>query len=106
MLPNMSNVLTAFEKPVILKRATQKIVDHRPVVEVVKSKIQAVVQVANKEKLQIASVNWSLRYLMVHTKTPFDINDLIEYKKKDYKIIDLGDYDDYGFHESVAEEVK
>lgn len=105
-LPNMANVLTASEQSVKLKRITQSIVNHRPVETVAETIINAVVQVAEKEKLQIAIVDWSLRYLMVHSKVPFTINDLIEHKSKNYKIIDLGDWSDYGYYESVAEEVK
>ena len=105
-LPNMANVLTAFEQSVKLKRITQSIVNHRPVETPAETTINAVVQVAEKEKLQIAIVDWSLQYLMVHSKIPFAINDLIEYKSKNFKIIDLGNWSDYGYYESVAEEVK
>ena len=105
-LPNMGNVLTRFEQSVKLKKTTQSIVDHRPVETTAETTINAVIQVAEKEKLQIAIVDWSLQYLMVHSKTSFTINDLIEYKGKDYKIIDLGNWSDYGYYESVAEEVK
>ena len=105
-LPNMSSVLTAFEQTIILKSIVQTVVDHRPVDTPTPNTIKAVVQVAEKEKLQIEIVDWSLQYLMVHSKTSFTINDLIEYKGKDFKIIDLGDYSDYGYYESIAEEVK
>ncbi len=105
-LPQMGNVLTAFEQTVILKSIVQTVVDHRPVDTPTPNPIQAVVQVAQKEKLQIEIINWSLQYLMVHSKATISMNDLIEYKGKDFKIVDLGDYDDYGFREAIAEEVK
>ncbi len=105
-LPNMSGVLTRFEQTVILKKVTQTVVYHRPVESTVDTSIKAVVQVAEKEKLQIEIIDWSLEYLMIHSKSQFDINDLIEYKSKNYKIIDLGNWSDYGYYESVAEEVK
>lgn len=106
MILDMSPVLTRFEQNVILKTTTQTIVNHVPVLTIIPNTIRAVVQVADKEKLNIDNIDRSLQYLQIHSKIGFKINDVFEYKSQDFKIIDLSAYGDYGYFEGTAEEIK
>lgn len=106
MIPNMTHVVKMFEQSIQLKTATQTIVDFEPVETFVTTDIQATVQTADKEKLKVDNVDWSKRYLMVHTPATFGINDFVVYEGGDYKIIDVNNSDVYGYYEAIAEEVK
>ena len=106
MIPNMSDVLTDFEQIVQLKTTTQTIVNYRPVISSILTSFRAVVQPADKQNLQVADIDMSKEYLLIHSKTGLKINDIVVYKGKDYIIKTLGDFSDYGYYESIAEEVK
>jgi hypothetical protein len=106
MLPDMSEVLNEWAQPVIVKTVTQATVNFEPIDQVAVRTIRAVVQLANKEKLNPDQIDWSLRYLLVHTAEPLTVGEFIEYKGDDYKIVEPGDWQDYGYTEAVAEEVK
>lgn len=95
-----------FVQPVKLKDATFTTVDFEPVQLVTSNDIAACVQVAEMESLNPDQIDWSRRYLMVHSKTPLDFGQYIEYKGADYKIVRANNYNDYGYSEVVAEETK
>jgi hypothetical protein len=106
MLPDMSDVLEEFSQSITLKRTTQTVVNFRPVETTVDSIIQAVVQPANKEKINPAIIDWSLKYVLVHTAEIILNNDVILYNGLNYKAVEDGDYQDYGFTEALFEEIK
>lgn len=106
MLPDMSDVLDEFLQPVSLSTVTQSIVDHRPVDTESVAAIMAVVQPANREKLNPAIVDWSLDYLQVHTKVSVKIGDFLTHSGLKYKAVELGNYSDYGYYETIFEQVK
>lgn len=106
MLPNMAEVLDDFLQPVKTKIVTVTTVDFVPTETIVETDILAVVQVAQKEKLNPQAIDWSKRYLQVHSKEPLDMRALVEYQGKDYKVFELNDYSDYGYYEAICEEVK
>ena len=106
MLPDMSGTLLAWQQVVKLKTATTTTVDFVKQVVVTESDIDAVVQVADKEKLNPDIVDWSLQYVLVHSDSAIEIGQFVEHKSKNFKIIDLGDYVDYGYYRAVVEEVK
>jgi hypothetical protein len=107
MLPDMSDVLVEFSQTVTLKRVTQTIVDFHPVESVINLTIDAVVQPADKEKLNPDLVDWSLQYVLVHTVATVQINDQLIHNGILYRSVGpLGNYSDYGFHEIVFEEIK
>jgi len=68
--------------------------------------IKAVVQPASQERLKALSVDYSLKYKQVHSKTSLNVGEYIVYEGTSYKIITPGDYQLYGFSDVVAEEVK
>lgn len=106
MLPDMSGTLLAWQQPIKLKIVTTTTVDFVKQSVVVESSIDGVVQIADKEKLNPDIVDWSLEYVLVHTNSAIDVGQFIEHKTKDFKIIDLGDYVDYGYYRAICEEVK
>ena len=58
------------------------------------------------EDLQADNIDWSLTYYTIHTRSLIQVNDYIEYRNEDYKIISVGKWNDYGYYECVAEETK
>jgi hypothetical protein len=108
MLPDMSEVLEEWESPVKLKVVTITSVDFIESVDVVVTEIQAVVQPADKTKINIGALNWSKKYILIHKRgTGIAMNNFIEHNGRDFKIIGPnGDYEDYGYIEMVGEETK
>ena len=106
MLPQMGKVLKRFQQPVTIKTVTQTIVDFRPVENETSLITQAVVQPAQKEKLNPAIIDWTLRYLQMHSIDPVKIGDIITHSSTDYKAVELGDYSDYEYYETIFEEIK
>ena len=106
MLPNMSSALDRWLQTVVLKTITQTVVNHRPVQTPSSTNIQAVIQPADKKKLTVENIDYSLAYLQVHSKTQLRVGDVIEYKSVDHKIVQLGPYSDYGYYEAIAEELR
>lgn len=106
MLPDMSDVFDEFSQPITLKRVSQTIVDHRPVNDTTDVPIDAVVQPANKEKINPNIIDWSLDYQLVHSVQEILIGDQMVYCGIKYKAVELGPYQDYGFSEAIFEEIK
>jgi len=106
MLPDMSSVLDEFSQEITLKTIVQTVVNFRPADTPTNTTILAVVQPANKEKITAVLVDFSLDYILVHSKTAIAIGSFVVYKGATYKAIELGQYSDYGFHEVICEETK
>ncbi len=106
MLPNMSRVLIRLERPVELITVTQTIVDFKPVDVETSVSTKAVVQPAQKENLNPEIIDWSLIYKQVHSKLLVKLGDLMTVDGVKYKAVELGDYNAYGYYETIFEEVK
>jgi hypothetical protein len=65
-----------------------------------------VVQVADKEKINSETIDWSLEYILVHSTVPVRIGEYVEFSGMDYKVVDRGPWRGYGFDEAIAEETK
>lgn len=102
----MSRTVKRFSIPAKLIKVTKTIVNHKPVESEVESTFKCVIQPAQKEKLNQDKINWSLRYIRVHSIDELDIDDVIEYKNVIYKVFEKGDYIDYGYYETIMEEQK
>lgn len=105
-LPNMAKVLNRFAQSLSLIRVEQQIVDFRPVDTETEFEVQAVVQPAQKEKINPAIINWSLKYFLVHSKQEILLGDRMEYCGIKFKAVEVGLFGDYGFHEAIFEEMK
>lgn len=106
MIPNVARVLDAFMEPYTIKTVTKQTTDFVSSDVVVSRTINAVVQPAQKDKLNPDKIDWSLAYVTVHSKEPIANGDLIVYGGQDYKIIDNGDYQRFGYTEGLGEQTK
>ena len=82
----MSDVLTAWERPVLIKTVTTTAVDFEPVETVAGRTQDCVVQVAEKERLNPDTIDWTLEYLMVHSKSGIEQGEYIEFDGRDYRL--------------------
>jgi hypothetical protein len=64
------------------------------------------VQPADMETLRPEDIDWSLRYIQIHSRVALSVGKYITYKTTDYKIVRLLQYGDYGYYSAVCEEVK
>ena len=103
---DVSDALTDWEKPTVIKSVTESTVDFQPVTVVTVRSQLCVVQVANKEKINPGTIDWSLEYIMVHSRQGIEMDELIEHDGRDYKVTDRGPWRGYGYTEVVAAETK
>lgn len=106
MLPDVSEALTGWTTPQLIKTVTRTTTDFVEANTVAGRTIEAMVQVADKSKLNVESLDWSKRYLSVHSPDQISNGEYLEYEGGDYKIVDNGDWQAYGFTEAVAEQTK
>lgn len=106
MLPDMADVLDEFSQPITLSRITQTIVGHRPVDTATAVSIMAVVQPAQKDKINSDIIDWNLAYYQVHSKQAILVNDQMLYQGTNYKAVELAQYGDYGYYEALFEQIK
>ncbi len=103
---DVSDVINDFKQSIIYRVATTTTVNFQPTETITDTDIYAMVQVAQKENLNIEAIDWSKQYLQIHSSDPLEVGQKIVYKSKEFKIIDLNDYSDYGYYEVTAEETK
>ncbi len=106
MLPDMSDVLIEWETSVTIKTVTETTVNFNPV-NTVKGRTQlCVIQVADKEKINPQTIDWSLEYIMIHSRSAIQMGELVFYKGVDFKVISRGPWTSYGYTEVIAAETK
>ena len=103
---DVSDALTEWERPTVIKTVTESTVDFQRVETVTARTQSCVIQVAEKEKLNPATIDWSLEYLMIHSKLLIEIDELIEYEGIDYIVLERGPWRGYGYTEVIAVETK
>lgn len=104
--PNMSRTVRSWSSVHRVKTLTRTTVDFEPADIVTGRDVEAVVQPADKDKLNAADIDWSLRYLTVHATAPVAGGEFIEYDGADFKFIDDSNFGENGFHLATAEETK
>lgn len=105
-LPDVSDALTEWAQPVTIKAVTRQTVDFVEQ-DVVTARTQdCVVQVAEKERLNPETIDWTKEYLMVHSKAGIEQGELVEFDGRDYKVVERGPWRGYGYTEVVAEETR
>ena len=103
---DVSDALTECERPTVIKTITETTEDFQPADTVTARTQNCVVQVAEKEKLNPATIDWSLEYIMVHSRKGIEMDELIEDEGRDFIVIDRGSWRGYGYTESIAVETK
>lgn len=109
MLPDMSDVFNDGDdwlSPYTLKTVTTTTVDFVETEVITGDTVQAMIQVADKTKLNSEAIDWALTYLMVHSPDGLSVGEFIEYEGADYKLIEVNPYGNYGYYEAVAEQTK
>jgi len=103
---DVSDALTDWERPTVIKTVTESTVDFEPATVVTGRSQLCVVQVANKEKINPGTIDWSLEYILIHSRSGIEMDELIEHDGRDYKVTDRGPWRGYGYVEVVAAETK
>lgn len=103
---DMSDVVLEFAQTLAFKSATQTVVDYKPVMTYTTSTKQGTIYPSKVDELKAFAIDRSLAYYTVYTIQDVKINDLLEYKSKDFKMINKEDFMDYGYVKSIFEEVK
>ena len=103
---DVSDALLDWEQPTVIKTVTESTVNFQPVFTVVQRSQLCVIQVAEKEKINPGTIDWSLEYIMVHSRQGIEIDELIVHDGRDYKVTDRGPWRGYGYTEVVAAETK
>jgi hypothetical protein len=104
MLPDMSNVLKRWATPQLIKTISITTVDFSPVETVTGRTRDCVVQVADKEKLNPDTVDWSLEYLTIHSAEDIKLDELVEFDGRDFIVTDRAPW--FGYTEITAAETK
>ena len=105
-LPNLSKTVKRLSQSVTLNRITRSVVDHRVVETLTPTPFKAVIQPAQKNKLNKAKLDFSLKYIQVHSLEEVKISDIIVHQSISYKAFENADYNDYGYYEIIMEELK
>lgn len=103
---DVSDVLEEWERPHTIKTVTVETVDFEPVETVALRQQECVVQVADKEDLNKDTIDWAKEYLMIHSREPIAMGELLEFEGADYRVITRGSWRGYGYTEVTAEETK
>lgn len=108
MLPDMSDTLREWEINVKLKTVTEVTTNFVKTRVVTVVDLLAVVQPADKTKLQIDSLDWSKEYITCHKRGGgIEMGQFVEWDGRDFKIVGPnGNYKIYGYIEMVGEETK
>lgn len=120
MLPDLLETVKSLSQPTQLIKVETTIVNHRPSEVETPLNVRAAIQPAQKNKLNKDKIDWSLKYIMVHSydqtivigdvptlvSGEISISDYIVHKGIKYKAFENSDYNDYGFYETIMEEQK
>lgn len=104
MLPQMTIGLIGLTQPLKLKTVTITSIDFEETEVITVATFQGAVHPAQKQKLNPETVDWSKQYIKCFSETVLNIGQFIEYKNKDFKIIELGNYSEYGYYVGIGEE--
>jgi hypothetical protein len=105
-LPNLSKTIRRLSQDVTLSRITKSVIDHKVVESETSVAFKAVVQPAQKNKLNKAKLDFNLKYILVHSLLEVKISDIIVHHNIRYKAFENADYNDYGYYEIIMEEQK
>lgn len=106
MMPNVFEALGDWQQPVVLKTSVTTSIDFVETTIVTGESIDAVVQPTKLTTLNTDTLDWSREHFTFHSGDDMKHGQFIEYKGRDFKIVDRADYSDYGYFEAVGEETK
>ena len=103
---NMDDALDCWLQPITLKTVTCESVDFEEVQTVTRETIQAVVQPTSDDKLNALNLDHSQEYQTIHTKSDIKEGQFFEFKGRDFKIISIKPWRQFGYNDGVGEETK
>ena len=107
MLPDVSDALEEWVSAYTVKTLTRTTVDFEPADVVTPRIVRAMIQPADPQRLQIlAGLDWSLKYIAVHSLDAVAVGERIEYRGEDYKLVSSTDWSDYGYYSAIGEQTK
>lgn len=106
MSVDLSEVIEDMASPYTIKSVSQTTVDFVKTPVVVPRTINALIQPAEKRKLNPDTIDWSLKYILIHSLEAVNMGEYIVYEGEDYKITSGGDWLPYGYVESIGEQTK
>ena len=106
MVFDVSDFLGCWSRPITLKVFRNFKVDFEDFEECTETTMQAVVQLARPEELKIEGVDYSKRYILIHSESAINVNNRVNFDLLDFIIISKSDYDGYGYFEAIGEEIK
>jgi hypothetical protein len=104
MILDVTMGLMGLTQPLKLKTVSITSVDFVETKVVTQTDFNGAVHPAQKAKQNPATIDWSKKYIKCFSTTPMVIGQFIEYKNQDYKIVESGDYSEYGYFSVIAEE--
>lgn len=106
MLPNMSRAVRRWAKKLEVINQVISTIDFEPTETITSRTVHATVQPAQKRRLNPDIINWSLKYVFIHSDPKVELGEFFSHLGIVYKIIDDGDFSRYGFTDALGEEVK
>ena len=107
MLPDVSDALLDWISPHTVKAVTKQTVDFVESNVVTPRTVSAMVQPADPQRLQtLAGLDWSSKYVLIHSLDAIQVGEYIEYQGEDYKLVSATDWRDYGYTKAVGEQTK
>lgn len=104
MLPNVSGAIFRWGRALTMNTITTTTVDFVPTNVITPREITAVVQPADKKKLNPDIVDWSLEYMMIHSIETVDLGERFVHLGVEYKVVESKNYIEYGYSETVGEQ--
>lgn len=103
MIPNVADALPGWTQEVLVKTVTTTTVDFEPTTTVTGEAMDAVVQPTQKTTLNADTLDWSQPHITLRCDQLLELGQLVEHGGKDYKIVEVQDWLDYGYCEAVCE---
>lgn len=109
MLPDVSHVLDSWLQDLthrVISKSYPDADNFDPTFIFSDAAIKGVIQVAKPRDLQGITVDWSLRYIIVHTKSFINAGDVLIDRSVNYKVIETSNWSDAGYYRVIAEQIK
>ena len=103
---DMSDALSCFLQNITFTEKRKYTVNFEDFEECTNTTIPAVVQPGQKEAVNTSNVDWSKEIIWIHSPKQLKINSFLTWRGKQFRIVELGNYVDYGYYEAFGEEVK
>jgi len=103
---DMCDALDCWMQPIILKTVACESVDFEETQTVTRETIDAVVQPTTDDKLRALNIDHSLQYQTIHTKSEIQEGQFFEFQGRDFKIISIKPWRQFGYNDGIGEETK